>query len=272
MSAERRAVAIAETIADLEYCVKIPHTVDQVIGIYAERTANTSRPMRHGMTNDEILSRLTSRPDSGGGKGGHSDPTAMAALWGEADATDDDETVNNIRAAVDLCHETATEVGELCGAPWNPPTRPGMTATVALTISRVHRWAPLVEPTASQLHGDELAHLDMLVRTALAETARWLHDKARGIWDLHHGDTLPVAVQRTIVACRVHEAWVKYPPNAMAGKDLCSRCLTFQERYRCEPTEAIVRRWEYGTDATPPGMIIEAKAAGRKTTKARRQA
>lgn len=139
-----------------------------------------------------------------------------------------------------------------------------MTATVALTISRVHRWAPMVEPTASQLHGDELAHLDMLVCTALAETATWLRDKAFGIWDLYRGETLQAAVQRTIVECRVHAAWVKCPPNAVAGKDLCPRCAKFQERYRCEPTEPIVRRWDYGSEATP-GQILEAKAAGRKS-------
>jgi hypothetical protein len=264
VSAERRAAAITATLEDLTWCVTIPHTIDQVIGIYAERTSSTSRPMRSGMTNDEILSRLTSSTDSGGGKGGHSDPTAIAALWGEPDATDDDETVGTIRAAVALCSETATEVGDICGAPWIPPSQPGLTAAVSTTISRIHRWAPLVEPTAGQLHGDDLAHLDTLVRTALAETAAWLHAKAFGIWDIHRGETMTAAVQRTIVACRVHEAWVKYPPNAAASSDLCPKCLTFQERYRCTPTEAIIRRWECGTDATPPGMIIEAKAAGRK--------
>lgn len=263
MTAARRAAAIAETIDTLGWCVTIPHTIDQVIGIYAERTGATSRPMRSGMTNDEILSRLTSRTEGGGGVGGHSDPTARAALWGEPDAVDDDETVANIRAAVTLCHETAVEIGEVCGAPWNPKTAPGLTASVANTISRVHRWAPLVEPTADALHGEELARLDTLVRVALAETATWLHDKAFGIWDAARGETLQAAVQRTIVECRIHQAWVKNPPNAVAGKDLCARCVNFQERYRCEPTEPIVRRWDYGCEATP-GQILEAKAVGRK--------
>lgn len=264
MSAERRAEAIAETIETLGWCVAIPHTIDQVIGIYAERTATTTRPMRSGMTNDEIIASI-SGGGSSGGKGGHSDPTARAALWGEPDAVDNDETVATIRAAVTLCHETSVEIGELCGAPWPAPDlRIGLTSTVANTISRVHRWAPLLEPTADALHGEQLAHLDTLVRTALAETATWLHDKAFGIWDLYRGETLQAAVQRTIVECRVHAAWVKCPPNAVAGKDLCSRCTTFQERYRCEPTEPIVRRWDYGSEATP-GQIIEAKAASRKS-------
>lgn len=268
MSAERRASAIAETVETLGWCVTIPHTIDQVIGIYAERTGATSRPMRSGMTNDEILSRLTSRTDSGGGKGGHSDPTARAALWGEPDAVDDDETVANIRAAVTLCHETAVEIGGICAdalaAPhWRPPAPLTLTQTVSVTVAHIHHWSPSVEHTAANLRGEELAHLDTLVRTALAETATWLHDKAFGIWDLHRGETLQAAVQRTIVECRVHQAWVKNPPNAMPGKDLCTRCVNFQERYRCEPTEPIVRRWDYGSEATP-GQILEAKAASRR--------
>jgi len=263
VSAERRAAAIAETVETLGWCVTIPHTIDQVIGIYAERTATASRPMRSGMTNDEILSRLTSRTDSGGGKGGHSDPTARAALWGEPEAVDDDETVATIRHAVDLCHRSATEIAGLCGTTTPAPADPTLTTTVATTISTVHRWAPQLEPIAAELHGDDLAHLDQLVRTDLAETATWLHDKAYGIWDMTRGEQLQVAMQRTIVACRVHERWVKNPPNAVGPKDLCARCTKFQERHRCEPTEPIVRRWEYGAEATP-GQILEAKAAGRK--------
>ena len=263
MTAERRAESVAETIEVLGWCVTIPHTIDQVVGIYAARTTTTTRPMRAGMTNDEIIASISGH--GGGGRSGHSDPTARAALWGEPDAVDDDETVATIRAAVSLCHETAVEIGELCGQPWHPAkTSHGLTGTVATTISRIHRWAPLVEPTAGQLHGGQLAHLDTLVRTALAETATWLHDKAFGIWDIHRGETLQAAVQRTIVACRVHERWVKNPPNAVGVKDLCPRCATFQERYRCEPTEPIVRRWDYGSEATP-GQILEAKAVGRKS-------
>jgi hypothetical protein len=268
VSAERRADAIAETIDTLGWCVTIPHTIDQVIGIYAERTAHTSRPMRHGMTNDEIIASI-SGGGSSGGKGGHSDPTARAALWGEPDAVDNDETVATIRAAVTLCHETAVEIGGICAdalaAPhWRPPAPLTLTQTVSVTVAHIHHWSPSVEHTAANLRGEELAHLDTLVRTALAETATWLHDKAFGIWDLYRGETLQAAVQRTIVECRVHAAWVKCPPNAVAGKDLCPRCTTFQERYRCEPTEPIVRRWDYGSEATP-GQILEAKAASRKS-------
>ena len=268
MTTERRAAAIAQTVSDLTWCATIPHTVDQVIGIYAERTASSSRPMRSGMTNDEILSRLTASTDSGGGKGGHSDPTAMAALWGEPDATDDDDTVATIRAAIALCHETATEITAICAdtllsARWTPPAATTLTAQVATTVAHVHRWTPQLEHTAANLDGDELAHLDTLVRIALAETAAWLHAKAFGIWDLHRGETLTPAVQRTLVECRVHAGFTAMPPLAVSEKGLCSQCETFQERHRCEPTEAILRRWDYGQAATP-GQITEAKAASRK--------
>jgi len=261
VSADRRAAAVAETIKALGWCVTIPHTIDQVIGIYAERTRTTARPMRHGMTNDEILASITGH--GGGSTSGHSDPTARAALWGEPEAVDDDETVATIRHAVDLCHRSAAEIAGICGTTTPAPADPTLTTTVATTISTVHRWAPQLEPIAAELHGDDLAHLDQLVRTDLAETATLLHDKAYGIWDMTRGEQLQVAMQRTIVACRVHERWVKNPPNAVGPKDLCARCTKFQERHRCEPTEPIVRRWEYGAEATP-GQILEAKAAGRK--------
>ena len=129
-------------------------------------------------------------------------------------------------------------------------------------IARIHRWAPDLEPTAEALHGADLAALDALVCTELADTAGWLHDKAEAIWAEHRGEQRQPAVQRPLVACRVHARWVNDPPTAVGTKGLCSRCEEFQDRYSCEPTEAIVRRWDYGAAATP-GQIAEAKAPKR---------
>lgn len=265
MTADHRTRAVAATIAHLEWCATIPHTIDQIIGIHAERTSATTRPMRHGMTNDEILSTLTSRTGSGG-KGGHSDPTARAALWGEPDAPDTDD-IATVRAAVTRCADAARTIGDTCAAtlghaPWRPPAPVGLTGTVTTAIARIHRWAPDLEPTAELLHGSDLAALDALVRTELADTAGWLHDKAEAIWAEHRGEQRQPAVQRPLVACRVHARWVNDPPTAIGAKGLCSRCEEFQDRYSCEPTEAIVRRWDYGAAATP-GQIAEAKAPKR---------
>ena len=252
------SAAIASTLEALGWCVTIPHTIDQVLGIHAERT--TPRRFALGLSNDQILQAM--RAQEGGRTAVEwSDPTGDAALWGEPDAIDDDETAGTIRGAVATCHETAIEIGHLCGTTSPPPPDPTLTTRISATITNVHRWAPIV-PTV-QLAPDELAHMDWLIRDVLAETATWLKAKAEGIWLEHKGERLLVAEQKPLVSCRIHVAWVKNPPNAAGPKGLCDRCLKFQERHRCEPTEPIVRRWEYGCEATP-GQIIEAKAAGRK--------
>ena len=268
MTTERRAAAIAQTVSDLTWCATTPHTVDQVIGIYAERTNHTSRPMRSGMTNDEILSRLTASTDSGGGKGGHSDPTAMAALWGEPDATDDDDTVATIRAAIALCHETATEISAICAntllsARWTPPAASTLTAQVATTVAHVHRWTPQLEHTAANLDGDELAHLDTLVRIALAETADWLHAKAFGIWDIHRGETLTPAVQRTITPCACCSQW-GYRDHAMPSSDLCEVCAAFRCEHKCWPTKSIRDDRAMGRKRISTAQIDAARKASRK--------
>ena len=270
MTSDRRAQSLSSTIEHLDWCVTIHHTIDQVIGIYAERTRTTTRPLRHGMTNDEILSALVNNGGTGG-KGGHSDPTARAALWGEPDATDDDETVSTIAASVALCHETAVEIAAICGTPAPPPPDPTLTTRIASTLAHVHRWRPVLETTASNLDGDDLTHLDTLVRVALGETAQWLHHKAEGIWLQHRGERMQVAQQKPIEPCRLHAKWVRNPPHAAPGRELCQQCTDFQERHRCEPTEPIIRRWEYGSPATP-GQIVEAKASKRSTVKRDRKA
>ena len=270
MTSDRRSSAVAETIEALGWCVTIPHTIDQIIGIYAERTGSSTRRMRHGMTNDEIVASINGITGGGGGKGGHSDPTARAALWGEPDAVDDDETVGNIRAAVALCWESSEEIAGICGTT-TPTPQPSMTAKAAATISTIHRWAPNLEPTASELHGDDLAHLDTLVRVNLAETAQWLHDKAKGIWDLHRGETLTPAVQRTLTPCACCSEW-GYRDHAVPNSDLCEVCKAFRDEHKCWPTKSIRDDRAMGRKRVRPGQLAEAKAAKRPTVKRERKA
>ena len=256
------SAAIASTLEALGWCVTIPHTIDQVLGIHAERTTG-HRPMRHGMTNDEILSTLVNN-GGGGGKGGHSDPTARAALWGEPDAIDDDETAGTIRGAVATCHETAIEIGHLCGTTSPPPPDPTLTTRIATTITIVHRWAPIA-PTV-QLAPDELSHMDWLIRDVLAETATWLKAKAEGIWLEHKGERLLVAEQKPLAPCACCSEW-GYRDHAVPSSDLCEVCKRFRDEHKCWPTKSIRDDRAMGRKRVTPGQLAEAKAAKRSNNR-----
>lgn len=260
----RRAERFDAAVRHLDWCAQVPHTIDNIVGIYAEKTRNTSRPMRHGMTNDEILSSLTNH-SGGGGKGGHSDPTAQAALYGEPDAIDDDGTVAELRGTIAGIAAHALELDDLCALSvdepvWRPPsTDPTLTGQVRDAVSRLHHCRPLLDRTA-----DVHPHADWLLRE-IAESAAWLHDKTRGIWDQHRGDQLPVAEQKPIVECRICGDWRTGTIAVAAGR--CSDCSTFHGNHGCERTEGIVRRAEYGKGPTPAQMI-EARAAKKSKAKA----
>lgn len=253
----RRAEKFDAAIKHLDWCAAVPHTVDAVVGIYAEKTRTTQRPLRHGMSNDEILSSLTNH-NGGGGKGGHSDPTAQAALYGEPDAIDDDGTLAEIRGTIEAIGAHALELDDLCAMSvdepvWRPEvTDPTLTGQVRDAVSRLHHCRPLLDLTA-QVH----PHADWLLHE-IAESAGWLHDKTRGIWDQYRGDQLPVVEQKPIVPCRICGDWRTGTIAVAAGR--CAECSTFHSNHQCERTEPIVRRAEYGKGPTPAQMI-EARAA-----------
>ena len=262
----RRAEKFDAAIKRLDWCAQVPHTVDNVVGIYAEKTRTTQRPLRHGMTNDEILSSITQH-SGGGGKGGHADLTAQAALYGEPDAIDDDGTLAEIRGTIEGIAAHALELDDLCAMSvdepkWRPPaTDPTLTGQVRDAVSRLHHACPLLDRTA-QVH----PHADWLLHE-IAESAGWLHDKTRGIWDQYRGDQLPVAEQKPIEPCRLCGTWRNGTIAVSRGR--CEQCTTFQGHHNCTPTERIVTYWEaHGRTgrnvSTPPGMILEAKAASRR--------
>lgn len=261
---DRLHQALATAIGHLEWFA-IPHTVDQIIGLYSEALAGTTMRYRHGVSNDELLEAIrASGSSTPGGKGGHSDPTADAALRGEPDAIDDtDGTLGAIDACLRTIGDAARELDHL-GADatttqrWHPPASGyGRQGTLAVIVARLHHAQPTLD-AATQLDPDLV---DELVRTHIAESAAWLHEKCTEIWRASRGDAMPVAVQRPIVECSCCSAWRK---GAIARtRGLCDQCATFQGHHRCLPTEAIVRRWDYGKGATP-AQVLEAKAAGRK--------
>ena len=255
------SAVIASTLEALGWCVTIPHTIDQVLGIHAERTP--PRRFALGLSNDQILQAM--RAQEGGRTAVEwSDPTGDAALWGEPDAIDDDETAGTIRGAVATCHETAIEIGHLCGTTSPPPPDPTLTTRIAATITNVHRWAPIV-PTV-QLAPDDLSHMGWLIRDVLAETATWLKAKAEGIWLEHKGERLLVAEQKPLAPCACCSEW-GYRDLAVPSSDLCEVCKRFRDEHKCWPTKSIRDDRAMGRKRVTPGQLAEAKAAKRSNNR-----
>lgn len=263
---ERITLAIAAAIADLDWFA-VPHTIDQLLGIYAE-SLGEGRPLsRRTLSNEECLRAIAARV--GGRASGHADPTADSALAGEPGALDDaDGTVGAIDACLEQIHAAAQELADLVAdatgsARWVPvvagPRRQDRLMVISALLARL---SPNLAEAAMVGDVDEM---DELARYAIAESAAWLRTKGEEIWRASRGDLRPVAVQRAIVPCRCCGGW--RAETIATTKGLCDQCAEFQHRHRCLPTQPIVRRWEYGQAATP-GQILEAKAASRAKVRA----
>jgi len=272
-AALKRSAALAASIDALDWCSMIPHTIDQVVGIHIEAVSRSGRPLsKQVLTNDELLAKITGRSsgDGGGGKGGHSDPTAMAALMGEPDAVDDaDETLGRISAAIAALVEHADEadhvIAEALGMErWNPPPTSGTrTQLVAHTTARLHHATPNLEAAIAML-GRDAGHLDWLVRTAIHDHATWLHEKASTIWRTSRGEEQIPAVQRTITKCSCCTPF-GYNEHALPDSPLCAGCESFRREYKCWPTRAIKQQLvDYGRKRLSSKLIDDAKAAAKK--------
>lgn len=264
---DRITRAVATTIAELDW-FKIPHTIDQVIGIYAEALGE-SRPLsRRTLTNEECLRAITAR--IGGRTGGHADPTAQSALAGEPDAIDDaDGTLGAIDACLDQMHHAAQELADLVAhatgtATWRPATLgPERQDRIAVISSQLARLQPnLAAALEATDHHD---HIELLARTTLCESATWLRTKAEEIWRASRGDHRPVANRapgHKPDECRHCSRWRK--GTIAQPKGLCQQCADFERNHGkgVLPIEAVVRRWEYGRGATP-AQVLESKAAAK---------
>jgi hypothetical protein len=233
----------------MEWMTAPPHALHQVIGIYAEVLAGKSMRWRHGTTSTEIIADLAAaRYDGGrGGTGGHADPTANAALRHEPDADDQDETIGQMRHSEELLYELSWTLADHVGAntdcQWT-----GLHGAKILSS----RCLPLLS---------EDDHTARSIIVDICDTASWLHEKARWIWDASKGEALPVAEQKPLVECRICGTWRKGTIAVAAGR--CAECDNFHRNHPdCERTEPIVRRAEYGKGPTPAQMI-EARAAGK---------
>ena len=46
--------SLSAALDHIDWCLTVPHTVDQVIGIHAEALSRDGRPLRYGRTNTEL--------------------------------------------------------------------------------------------------------------------------------------------------------------------------------------------------------------------------
>lgn len=262
--------SLAAAIGHLEWFA-IPHTVDQIIGLYSEALAGQTMRYRHGVSNDELLEAIrASGSSTPGGKGGHSDPTADAALRGQPDAIDDaDGTLGAIDACLALLEDAARRLDHL-GADscsqvrWHPPQAAGgRQGRLSVVIARLHHATPTLD-AAAQLDPDLV---DELVRTHIAESAAWLHEKCTEIWRASRGEAMPVAVQRQRLTCEDCARHGVQSDVADNSRTRCAKCLRFRREYHVAPTADIVRSWDAGRQRLTPGMIAEAKAQAKSRSK-----
>lgn len=268
---DRITQAIAAATADLDW-FKIPHTIDQVLGIYAESLGEGRALSKRTLTNDECVEVIKARSYGHGGNvdSAWSDPTYQAVLAGQPDAPDDaDGTIGAIDACLAQMHHGAQELADLvadaCGtARWHPVAagtrRQDQLAVTSALLARLA--ANLGDATERT---DQLDEMDLLARTTIAESAAWLRTKGEDIWLASRGDHRPVAVQRTIAECRHCAPWRSGTIARVRG--LCEQCAKFQGHHQCLPVEAVVKRWEYGKGATP-AQVLESKAASKARRKA----
>ena len=264
-----RAESLA-TAHDALAWFKIPHTVDQVVGVWAESLGEQARPLtrKHGASNAELAER--SRSGGGGGKGGHSDPTASAALWGEPDAVDDsDETLGNIDHALALMGDSCRELDELVSGlrglepkrwPDDAPAGTRRQAKVATVVAYLHHLAPQFA-YAVEADPSQEGHVEWVLREPIAGTAVWLQGKCEAMWHAARGEQLQVAEQKKLTPCSNCGPW-RTGNMAVTTTGLCNTCDRFQDNHGALPTEACYRWWEHSR-GTPPRLVIEAKAIGK---------
>lgn len=263
----RRNEAITATLEHLGW-FKIPRTVDSIIGVYAEATKEQTRSLPYCATPKQLADVLKAASDEGsGGKSGHADPTAEAALMGEPDAVDDDDTLPQIDHALTLILESATTIDRACADAlgqerWNPPASTlGRQGSIMDAVSRIEHFRPHLE-TALLAHGTDVAYLDGLVRLDLADTAAWLHVKCSNIWAASRGEERPAEQSRRhteCTNCRSHGI----TGTTATTEGLCGHCSRFQSDNKCLPDQRIVRAWDRGSKSIPNGWVMECKAGAK---------
>jgi len=248
---------ITESLGHLNWVTTIPHKIDHIVKLQAQRAAAERPRFTHGMSNDDILSSLTSRLNASGGSGGHSDPTATAVLAGYVD--DEYETIGSLHHAVELIADSAAKALDLIGHPHPFP----ISWTILQTALSAQASLILLNEALPPEPSD---HVLWLLREPIHGTACWLRETCEAIYTGTRLEDRDQPQQKPLVECVLCSEWRQGTIAASRGR--CEQCAKFQDNHKCKPTEAIVRRWEAtGSSATPPGMILEARATSRRRAK-----
>lgn len=220
-------------------------------------------------------SRLTieagSRDETGRRSSGtHSDPTGAAALAVldvgldlrrqaralRRDEADIAETAHWIRATIaGEDHHAPATLAEACWSIQWSNTIPHNAAA--------WRYVDDDEDTVKEKHAEFDHACDHLAFEAQALVAKVRHLLAGAVREREKID------QPKRRDCRAHSRAGKLDVLAIRN-GLCEECATFRDAYKCLPTEAIIRAWDYGRERLTPAMIAEAKAdaAGRRKRRA----
>lgn len=210
-------------------------------------------------------SRLTidqgSRDETGRrASGTHSDPTGAAALAVLDVGLD-------LRRQQRALRRDEADIAE--AAHWIRATIAGEDHEAPATLPEAVwsiQWSNTIPHNAAAWRGDtdeEQAEMDHAC-DHLATEARMLAAKVRHLLAgaVREREKIDQPKRRD---CRAHSRAGKLDVLAIRN-GLCEECATFRDAYKCLPTEAIIRAWDYGRDRLTPAMIAEAKAeqAGRR--------
>lgn len=247
---------LSSAIALVDWLTAVPHTIDQILGIYGEVASREGRVLPSGLTASELAQWLGDAP----GTSDRSDPVTREAM-----GTSEDPAVQTVDAAIGQLAGLARDLddhatAEACQPPWRPTERKGRTEILRDSTTRLHHARSL---GLEDHHCEDQMHY--VWERAYCETAVWLHGKALGIWKAAKGETHQVAEQKSLAECSCCGRWRKGTIAAVGGR--CTECDNFKRNVGVLPTEPIVRRWDVGKAATP-GQIMEAKAPGKRKAKA----
>jgi hypothetical protein len=255
-----RRETLRQAIADLNWLVTIPHTLEHAIGVARETEAEERGLGRSGGAGR-------------GAKGGHSDPTGDRAL--DTTAQDSAEVTRTLDAALSLVVEAAAELDrEVAGVMGRGPVNPTHPMQdrhhlLNVAVNRCHRALDdldaVARMAAEQGQGAWLNGVDFTIRTRLAETAAWMRAKCEII--LGRSPSKAPAVQRKRNLCEGCQS-DGYENAPTGSRKSCDRCIAFRKEHKVEPTKAVRRWWdEHPRTDTPPRLVIEAKAAAKDRRK-----
>lgn len=187
-------LAITNTITDLEWCTRPPHTLEDIVARSWNRFPRTR--WDHGTSNAQMAADIRAEAEAEGG-GRIPDPTGEAVASGAVYAmtrysdtepttttsgdSGDDATPSAIDSAIDLLYYSADELIMLCLDGERITQAGGTVAKLDAAITVLRRVQPLVIQARDLMDRQGRNHLDLLVYQHLSETAEWLRSKGEAL-------------------------------------------------------------------------------------------